>query len=64
MKSGQAIGESDELGKAAISRPISVPDAHATIHCALGINPSKLLYDGDRPVPITDMGEPVAEAFG
>ena len=63
LKIGQAIGESDELGKAAISRPISVPDTLATIHCALGINPSKLLYDGDRPVPITDMGEPVAGVF-
>ncbi|MBI3191021.1 MAG: DUF1501 domain-containing protein, partial [Pedosphaera parvula] len=63
LKCGQAIGESDELGKTAASRPISVPDAHATIHCALGIRPDKSLYDGDRPVPITDMGEPVTEAF-
>lgn len=63
LKSGQAIGQSDELGKTAVSQPLSVPDAHATIHCALGINPAKLLYDGDRPVPVTDMGEPVAKVF-
>ncbi len=63
LKTGQAIGESDELGKTAVKRPMSVPDAHATIHCALGINPAKVLYDGDRPVPITDMGEPAAELF-
>ena len=27
------------------------------------INPSKVLRTGDRPVPITDMGEPVKQAF-
>lgn len=63
LKTGCAIGETDELAKQIVSRPISVPDLHATIHCALGINPSKALYDGDRPVPITDMGEPVSEIF-
>ena len=63
LKTGQAIGETDELGKLPVKNPLSVPDAHATIHCALGINPARLLYDGDRPVPITDMGEPAAGAF-
>lgn len=63
LKTGCAIGETDELAKQIVSRPISVPDLHATIHCALGINPSKTLHDGDRPVPITDMGEPVSEIF-
>ena len=63
LKSGRAIGITDELGKLPIEDPISVPDAHATIFAALGINPSKVLHDGDRPVPITDMGEPVKAAF-
>ena len=63
LKTGQAIGETDELGKLPVKNPLSVPDAHATIHCALGINPARLLYDGDRPVPITDMGEPALGAF-
>ena len=63
LKTGQAIGETDELGKLPVKNPMSVPDAHATIHCALGINPARLLYDGDRPVPITDMGEPAMGAF-
>lgn len=63
LKTGQAIGESDELGKLPARQPLSVPDAHATIYCALGIRPEKNLYDGDRPVPITDMGEPVGRVF-
>ncbi|MBI5775521.1 MAG: DUF1501 domain-containing protein [Verrucomicrobia bacterium] len=63
LKLGQAIGTTDDLGKLPIEDPISIPDAHATIYSALGINPSKVLRDGDRPVPITDMGEPVKQAF-
>ena len=63
LRSGRVVGETDELGMKIASRPISVPDLHATIHCALGIDPSKELYAGERPVPITDMGEPVREIF-
>jgi hypothetical protein len=64
LKTGQAIGATDDLGMAVAERPISVPDLHATIHHALGIDPSEELYAGDRPVPITDHGVPVAEVFG
>lgn len=63
LKNAQAIGETDDLAKKIISKPVSVPDFHATLYAALGIEPSKYLYDGDRPVPITDMGKAVAEAF-
>ncbi len=63
LKLGQAIGETDELGKLPLRNPLSVPDAHATIHCALGIDPAKHLFDSSRPVPITDMGEPARLAF-
>ncbi len=63
LKLGQAIGETDELGRKIVSRPVSIPDFHATIHHALGIDPSEELYDGERPVPITDRGEPIAELF-
>ena len=63
MKTGQVIGETNELGMKINERPVSVPDLFATIHCALGINPRKNLYAGDRPVPITDNGQPVREAF-
>jgi uncharacterized protein (DUF1501 family) len=64
LRSGRAIGETDELSKKIASRPISVPDFHATVHAALGIDPATELYDGDRPVPITDQGKPIAELFG
>jgi hypothetical protein len=64
LKTGQAAGVTDELGRKILDTPISVPDMHATIHCALGINPEKHLFDEDRPVPITDRGQPVRAVFG
>jgi hypothetical protein len=65
LKNGMTIGVTDELGMTIVERPVSVPDLHATIHCALGINPAEELYTSDnRPVPITDGGSPVRELFG
>ena len=58
-----AWGETDELSKNVLSNPVSVPDFHATIHQAMGIDPSTELFDSDRPVPITDGGTPVAKLF-
>ncbi|MBW3540523.1 MAG: DUF1501 domain-containing protein [Planctomycetes bacterium] len=63
LKLGQAIGATDEFGRKVTERPISLPDWHATIHTALGIDPAKELYAGERPVPITDHGRPIREAF-
>lgn len=63
LKTGQVIGRTDDFGGKVVDRPISVPDFHATLHCALGIDPHKNLYAGDRPVPITDRGTPIAELF-
>jgi hypothetical protein len=64
LKTGQAVGVTDELGRKILDHPISVPDLHATIHCALGVNPEKHLRDeNDRPVPITDRGQPVRRLF-
>ena len=54
-----AYGTTDEMGKKIVEHPVSVADFFATIHAALGIDYAKSLYDGDRPVPITDMGEAV-----
>lgn len=54
-----AYGQTDELSKEIVADPVSVPDFFATIHAALGIDPAKYLYDGDRPVPITDEGTPI-----
>jgi hypothetical protein len=59
-----AYGETDDLSKKVVSEPVSVPDMFATIHAALGIDYTRNLYDGDRPVPITDGGQPIARLFG
>ena len=64
LRNGRAVGVTDDLGKVILEKPVSVPDLFATIHCALGINPLKNLYAGERPVPITDHGQPVMELFG
>lgn len=63
LKHCGAYGETDELGKKIVSSPVGVPDFFATIHAAMGIDYAKNLYDGDRPVPITDMGQPIAALF-
>ena len=51
----------DELCKEPVENPCSVPDLFATILADLGIEPRKELFDGDRPVPITDQGTPVLD---
>lgn len=61
IKPGTIVGETDELAEQAVSRPVPVPDLFATQFAAMGINPRKDLFAGDRPVPITDMGTPVTE---
>lgn len=63
LRSGQAIGTTDELAMKIEDHPVSVPDLFATVFAALGIDPGKELYDGDRPVPITDGGRPIAGLF-
>ena len=65
LQNGITIGTTDELGMSIVDRPVSVPDLHATIHAALGIDPAEELYsNGNRPVPITDRGQPIQELFG
>jgi uncharacterized protein (DUF1501 family) len=63
LKTGQAVGVTDDLGRKIVETPISVPDLHATMPWALGINPEKFLYDEARPVPVTDRGQPVRAVF-
>jgi Protein of unknown function (DUF1501) len=66
LRPGKVIGVTDDLGKKIVEHPVSVPDLHATIYCALGINPAKNLYTPGtrRPVPITDEGKPITALFG
>lgn len=56
-------GVTDELSKNIVENPVSVPDYHATIFAALGIDPSKELHEAGRPVPITDGGKPIQSLF-
>jgi hypothetical protein len=58
-----AYGTTDELAKLPLDRPVSIPDFHATIHAALGINPAQEVFAGSRPVPLTDGGQPIAALF-
>lgn len=58
-----AYGCTDEACKLPVENPVSIPDFHATVHAALGIDPRKELFDGSRPVPITDDGRPIAQLF-
>ncbi len=58
-----AYGETDELAMQAVANPVSVPDLFATILAAMQIDPTDNLYDGDRPVPITDGGRPITKLF-
>lgn len=64
LKHCGAYGVTDEVSKTIVENPVSTPDFHATIHAALGINPSHELMDASRPVPITDGGKPIAALFG
>jgi hypothetical protein len=58
-----AYGVTDDLSKKIVQNPVSVPDLHATIHHALGIDFSKNLFHGDRPIPMTDHGRPIDVLF-
>jgi hypothetical protein len=63
LKHCGAYGVSDALSNKPVERPVSIPDFHATIYAALGINPAKELVNASRPVPITDGGKPIAALF-
>lgn len=58
-----AYGQTDEISKKIVKNPVSVPDFFATVCAAMQIDPGKYLYDGDRPVPITDNGNPIKQLF-
>ncbi|WP_240772736.1 DUF1501 domain-containing protein [Phragmitibacter flavus] len=64
LKHRGVFGVTDELSKKIVESPVSIPDFHATIHAALGIDPHRSLMDGTRPIPITDEGKPIAALFG
>ena len=63
LKHRGAYGVTDDLSKQIVENPVSIPDFHATIHAALGIDPQHLLMDGARPIPITEQGKPITALF-
>ena len=52
-------GVSDDLAMTPVENTVGVPDAFATILAAMQIDPAKNVFDGDRPVPITDQGQAI-----
>lgn len=54
-------GTSNELAMEIVDKPVSIPDAFATILATMQIDPNKNLYAGDRPVPITDQGKVIRD---
>jgi uncharacterized protein (DUF1501 family) len=64
LKHRGAFGETDELAATPVRDPVTVPDFFATILAAVGIDYTANLYNGDRPIPITDNGRPIAALFG
>ncbi|MBL9155103.1 MAG: DUF1501 domain-containing protein [Verrucomicrobiales bacterium] len=64
LKHSGAWGITDDECKLPVENPVGVPDLFATILADLGIQPRKELFDGDRPVPITDQGTPIAALMG
>jgi len=55
-----AFGATDELSKKVVEKAVSVPDLFATILATMQIDSRKNLYEGDRPVPVTDGGKVVS----
>ena len=65
VKGGQAIGATDEVGYAAVERPVSPNDLHATVLHAFGIDQRALFYaHNNRKESVTvNGGEVVNEVF-
>lgn len=64
VKGGQVIGSSDEDGAEPKDRPVNVPDIHASICHALGVDHTKeVMTPLKRPMKLVDKGEVVKELF-
>jgi hypothetical protein len=64
IRGGQVIGSSDADGYRPADRPVAVPDLHASMCHALGINPShEIMTSLGRPMKLVDGGQPVQELF-
>lgn len=65
VKPGQVVGSSDAEGAEVKDRPVKIPDLHATIFTALGIDPGRQYKTPDgRPMKLTSGGVAVKELLG
>ena len=65
IKGGNVVGSSDEDGAHPKDRPVEVPDLHASICYALGIDHEKEVWTPlERPLKLVDGGKPISELFG
>jgi hypothetical protein len=44
IRGGQSVGETDEIGSAAVVRPLHVKHLHATVLHQMGVDPNRLTY--------------------
>jgi hypothetical protein len=65
IQGGRVIGESDELGYAPKSRPVTPGEVAATLYRGLGLDPHKELPGPQgRPIPLADFSiKPITELF-
>ena len=65
IRGGRVIGESDELGYAPKSRPVTPGEVAATLYKGLGLDPHRELPGPqNRPLPLADFNiKPIAELF-
>jgi uncharacterized protein (DUF1501 family) len=65
IRGGRVVGESDELGYAPKTRPVTPAEVAATVYKGLGLNPhEELTGPQGRPIPLADFGvKPIAELF-
>ncbi|WP_439620261.1 DUF1501 domain-containing protein [Gemmata sp.] len=65
LQGGRIIGESDELGYAPKSRPVTPAEVAATLYKGLGLDPHKELPGPqNRPIPLVDYNvKPINELF-
>jgi hypothetical protein len=55
IQGGRVVGESDALGYAPKSRPVTPAEVAATVYKALGLDPHKdLPGPQNRPIPLAD----------
>ncbi|RMF41918.1 MAG: DUF1501 domain-containing protein [Planctomycetota bacterium] len=67
IKGGISVGATDELGSAAVERPLHVKHLHATILHQLGLDPNRLsyFYSGlDQKLVGVEHVEPIREVIG